>query len=370
MKVALAGTIVGRGGIQTHFFWLSRALLEAGHEVILFSLGSSPAPDDLARLESLKAVGDFQCEFPYHAGGGVRRSTVAAGVEIRRRLRALRPEVYLACGTGWNLFLPALASVACRRRVFHEVMSGVAGNYRDSRWAVRHGFHEVVAQASRVARNFERTFRWPGTVPVLPAFPEPLEITAQLPIITGRRVPLGRAKAALFSRLVPHKQALWLVRQWPALASHLAELHVFGTGPEEPLIRSLIKEQGWQERVFCHGPYPDGQAYVDLLSTFDLTLLPTIGAEGAPLVLLESMACGVPFVAFDAGGIPDYANPDCCITSMKDQKFFVSGVKQIAERLANAEINRERLQAFYRQHFSFSRLKDLWINFLESRRSG
>jgi glycosyltransferase involved in cell wall biosynthesis len=363
--IALAGTIAGRGGIQTHYLWLSRALLEAGQKVVLFSLGPSPSSADFARLEILKTVGDFHCEFPYDAGQNGRRSGRAAGMEIRRRLRSLRPDAYLACGTGWNLFLPAMAFAGCRRRIFHEVMSGEAGNYRDSRWAVRRGFHEVVAQASPVARNFERTFHWPGPVPVLPAFPEPLEITAKLPPLVSRPVPLGRARAALFSRLVPHKQALWLVRQWPQLANHLAELHVFGTGPEEPMIRSLIAEQGWQQQVFCHGPYPEGQAYVDLLASFDLTLLPTVGAEGAPLVLLESMACGVPFVAFDVGGIPDYANPDCHIVPRQTPEAFLPSVKRLVELMDRGEIDRERLHRFYRDHFSYARLKARWLEYLE-----
>jgi hypothetical protein len=46
---------------------------------------------------------------------------------------------------------------------------------------------------------------------VLPAFSEPLEITAKLSQVQQKSIPIGKAKAALFSRLVPHKQAFWLV---------------------------------------------------------------------------------------------------------------------------------------------------------------
>ncbi len=355
---------MGRGGIQTHFFWLSRALLEAGQDVTVLSLGPPPSPADIARVRSLQAIGNFRCEFPYLAPDGTRRSGAAAAMEIRRCLRSLRPDAYLACGTGWNLFLPAMTVAACGRRIFHEVMSGEAVNYRDSRWVARCGFHAIVAQASPVANNFERTFRWPAAVPVLPAFPEPLEIVAKLPQFARRIVPLGRARAALFGRLVPHKQALWLVRQWPQLANHLSELHVFGTGPEEALIRNLIVEQGWQKQVFCHGRYPEGQRYLDLLSSFDLTLLPTIGPEGAPLVLLESMACGVPFVAFSAGGIRDYDNPDCQIVPMQSAEAFISGVKLLVERMAFGDVDSARLHAFYQDHFSYARLKSRWLEFL------
>ncbi len=355
----------GRGGIQTHCFWLSRALLESGYEVVFFSLAESLSNSELERINGLRSFGNIQYEHSSKPAGLTGRSAVRSAMRICRSLRRQQPDVYLACGTGWNLFLPAIASFNCPRRIFHEVMSGEANSYCDTRWAVRYGFHEVIAQASQVAYNFKRTFRWPRYVPVLPAFPEPLELKSSLSIQQGHTVPLGNARAALFSRLVPHKQALWLVQQWPLLANHLAELHIFGTGPEESLIKALISEQGWQGRVFCHGPYPDGQEYVDLLSTFDLTLLPTLGAEGAPLVLLESMACGVPFVAFGAGGIPDYANSDCNIVPVTDLNAFVPSVKELVERMALGNVDRERLRNFYLNNFSYARLKSRWLDYLE-----
>ena len=153
--------------------------------------------------------------------------------------------------------------------------------------------------------------------------------------------------------------------QWPELSNSLAELHLFGSGPELQSILDLVRSQGWEDRIFCHGPYPEGQAYIDLLASFDLTLLPTTGSEGAPLVLLESMACAVPFVAFDVGGIPDYSNPDCDIVSAKEKRSFVAAIKRICNRLNEGTLNHSRLQNFYHEKFSYQRLSGKWLDWLK-----
>lgn len=362
MKITLTGTYAGSGGIQTHLHWLSRALLEDGHVVRLASIGSSLESEDHVRALALREAGDFDLV----DSSSNPPSSFQTAKRCLAHLRSFRPDAYLACGTGWNLFLPAVLSGRCPRRIFHEVMSGEAGNWRDSRWAVRRGFHEVVAQASPVARNFQRTFAWPGAVPVLPAFPEPLEITANLPEVGEGTIPAGGVRAAFFSRLVPHKRGLWLVEQWPRLSNVLSELHLFGGGPEEAQIRGLIAAKGWSDRVFCHGRYPAGQAYVDLISSFDLTLLPTVGAEGAPLVLLESMACGVPFVSTDAGGIGDYGNPDSLITPMASDEAFLAGIEEMGQRFTEGLVNRARIRRHYFERFSFKALARQWNDYLNT----
>lgn len=366
MTIVLAGTFSGRGGIQTHLFWLSLCLLEQGHKVRVCSLGPCLGEAEQEKVDRLNDCGDFGVLCPQSGAHGTIHGPFRTAVALTRLLRSLEPAAFIACGTGWNLFLPAILSGTCPRRIFHEVMSGHSSGRLDSRRMVPIAFHEVVAQASPVAQTFRQQFGWKRDVPVLPAFPEPLEITAQLPAVIQHTVEPGKIRAAFFSRLVPHKGALWLVQQWPALSTWLDELHIFGTGPEEHPIQDLIRASGWQSKVFCHGPYPDGQAYADLLSTFDLTLLPTVGAEGAPLVLLESMACGVPFVAYGVGGIPDYANPDCEVIEPDSPRAFLQGVERIAQKLARQEIDQKRLQSFYVQHFSYSCLKTRWLEFIES----
>jgi glycosyltransferase involved in cell wall biosynthesis len=248
-------------------------------------------------------------------------------------------------------------------------MSGEHGPGLDSRWAVRFGFHDVFAQAQPVASRFAQTFHWNKPIHVLPAFPDPLEVISDLPMAEHKIVPYGKARAAVFSRLVTHKKVLWLVRNWDRISNCISELHIFGTGPEEEPIRQAIARQQINDRVKCHGPYPSGQEYTDLLSQFDLTMLPTLGAEGAPLVLLESMACGVPFVAFNVGGIADYQNPDCSLVASDKPEFFFEAVQGFARKLSYGEVDQSRLQRWYLERFSYSVLASRWTEQLIPSRS-
>jgi glycosyltransferase involved in cell wall biosynthesis len=372
-KVLLAGYLLGRGGIQSHLKWLSKMLGEEGIDTLVLSLGNEEAsPEDWKDLQKFQhGKVEFVC-CPPSQGRGLYSviSQLQRLQAITRMIQEFSPDIYYAVGMGWNLVLPPLLSWSKARRIFHEVMSGVSNGLSDPRWGVRWWFNDVIGQSATVSKTFAQCFGWTNPIIALPAIPEPLEVSAQLPYPTVKQVELGRAKAALFSRLVPHKQAFWLVQQWHLLKDVLGELHIHGSGPEESSIREYIETQGIGDRVKCLGPYPQGQAYVDLLSSYDLTLLPTIGAEGAPLVLLESMACGVPFVAYGVGGVPDYGvdNPDVLIVQ-PESNLFVAGIQQMVLKLSRGEIDPVRLQRFYLERYSYTVLKTMWLSYLCARRS-
>ncbi|MEH2424104.1 MAG: glycosyltransferase family 4 protein [Nostoc sp.] len=360
MKILLAGSLRGKGGIQSHLRWLSKALVEEGIEVLVLSLGYHR--DSIADVQDLHKPTSSNIQVIFCNPSRWRRI-----LETTAIIKNFSPDVYLAVGTGWNLFVPPLLSGVKTKRIFHEVMSGVPNGWHDSRWIVRWCFDEVIGQSPTVAKTFAKFFGWKKAVLAIPAMPEPLELSASLPLVVSKKVELGKAKAGFFSRLAPHKQAFWLVQQWDLLKDILGELHIHGSGPEEPLIREYIASQKIGDRVKCFGRYPEGQAYVDLLSSFDLTLLPTIGAEGAPLVLLESMACGVPFIAYGVGGIPDYGvnNPNVLVVPTKPD-VFISGVKQMVYLLSQGQINQEKLQNFYLERYSYSILKKTWLSYFFS----
>jgi len=80
-----------------------------------------------------------------------------------------------------------------------------------------------------------------------------------------------------------------------------AVLLLAGDGPEVPVARRLARQLGVADRVHMLGAQEN---VVPLLSIADLFLLPS-EQESFGLAALEAMACEVPVVASDVGGLPE-----------------------------------------------------------------
>jgi len=82
-----------------------------------------------------------------------------------------------------------------------------------------------------------------------------------------------------------------------------ATLTVAGSGPDLAALQRLVSSLGLQDCVTFPGRI-DNADIPQLYATADCMLNPST-VDNMPISILEAMACGVPVVSTDAGGIPD-----------------------------------------------------------------
>jgi glycosyltransferase involved in cell wall biosynthesis len=110
-------------------------------------------------------------------------------------------------------------------------------------------------------------------------------------------------------RLVEVKGHTYLIQACKNLADRGLDFrcYVLGDGPLRASLQKQIDQAGLAHRIELRG----SQSSTELSEWYraaDLSILPSL-SEGIPNVLLESIACGTPFVASNVGGIPEIADP-------------------------------------------------------------
>lgn len=142
-----------------------------------------------------------------------------------------------------------------------------------------------------------------------------------------------------------------------------SKLLLVGDGPEVESIHTLVSEEGLGTEVLFLGKRDD---LPDLFSISDLNMLVS-EKEAFGLVLIEAMACGVPCVGSDIGGIPEviedgkngFIRPlgdiegyaEAAIRILKDpelaSRFSKEAIRSVRERFSSERIVMEYESAYY-----------------------
>jgi glycosyltransferase involved in cell wall biosynthesis len=139
---------------------------------------------------------------------------------------------------------------------------------------------------------------------------------------------------------------------------------VVGKGPDMSSVQMQIKQLGIEGNFRLTGFVPDEDLPL-YYNTADLFALPSKSGEGLPLVALEAMACGLPVVATNVGGIKeimvnDYGklvppnNPDALAKAILDFAEidftpYQSELRNMVEEKHSWDKNVERLIEIYEE---------------------
>lgn len=118
-----------------------------------------------------------------------------------------------------------------------------------------------------------------------------------------------------------------------------AKLYVIGEGPQRATLESRIARRSVADRVFLVGSRPQSEL-AEWYSAADLFCLAS-HREGCPNAVIEAMACGLPVVASDVGGVGELIskqNFGCALLPPSADKF----VEAITAAL-NADWDRDEI---------------------------
>ncbi|CAM3945463.1 N-acetyl-alpha-D-glucosaminyl L-malate synthase BshA [Cohnella lubricantis] len=163
------------------------------------------------------------------------------------------------------------------------------------------------------------------------------------------------------SNFRPVKRTCDVVEIFAKVASQVpSKLLLVGEGPDMPKIQAKIDAMGLSHRVHYLGKQDD---VAQVISMADLLLLPS-EKESFGLVALEAMACGVPTIGSQAGGIPElvvdgitgYLSPigkteemaANAVRLLTDSKLYADFRESCLDR-ARTEFCNDRITAQYEQ---------------------
>lgn len=157
---------------------------------------------------------------------------------------------------------------------------------------------------------------------------------------------LGKREGEIYlittSRLVKKNASDDVIRALPLLPARVSFL-IFGTGPDEEMLRALTEKLGVGNRVRFMGQI--GHAEMPkYLKASDIYIRPSL-SEGFGIVFVEAMAAGLPVIATQEGGIADFLfdakrNPDKPTTGWAVDK---DSPEQIAEAVKDILANPEQV---------------------------
>lgn len=176
----------------------------------------------------------------------------------------------------------------------------------------------------------------------------------------------------LARRLVEKNGVIWFARAVTALRHINFRVVVAGDGEERKKMHAIFSEAGMTERVLFLGAVANSQM-PNVYSAADISVLPSL-AEATSISGLEAMACGLPLIGTNIGGIPTII--DNGVTGTLVPARDPAALARELERLILSADLRARLGAAGRAaaqnkfswHIAARRTREIYRHCLDSRR--
>ncbi|KKP76501.1 MAG: Glycosyl transferase group 1 [candidate division WS6 bacterium GW2011_GWF1_35_23] len=153
---------------------------------------------------------------------------------------------------------------------------------------------------------------------------EQIEARKELGLDNGKRI------CVTAGNLIKIKGFCYLIKAMSLLSEEYADvdLYIIGAGHEDFKLKNSIKKYKLKDRVFLKGIRPHAEI-AKWMNAADLFVISSL-KEGAPVVLLESLACGTPVVGTKVGIVeetleaPKYG----FVCDIKDPKGLSSAIEK------------------------------------------
>lgn len=171
-------------------------------------------------------------------------------------------------------------------------------------------------------------------------------------------------RVAFLGRFDRDKGVLKLLDLWPDLSIGPARLDFYGGGPLKSELESRAQEEEVQDSVFVQSGWDGPMELKKILAEVDFVVLPS-KAEGLPLVLLESVAHGIPFVATSVGAIPELEEtiPNVHVVA-NNKESLKKGIVKMCREIKKCSIDRPKIKESYEENFGYEELSREWKDIL------
>jgi glycosyltransferase involved in cell wall biosynthesis len=198
----------------------------------------------------------------------------------------------------------------------------------------------IICVSNAVAEAFRALGVSPNLLHVIPNGIDLALYSANHPAVTFDAIPSSATVIGFIGRLSSEKGVDLLLQAFNAANLPEAHLVIVGDGPEGSALKETSSRLACARRIHFVGHQANPIPY---LKRFDLLCAPS-RLEGQGISVLEAMACRVPVVASDAGGLKE-----SLANSSRGYSFSVGNVEQLLTAmeaaLLNTEATRERVDS-------------------------